>query len=284
MPLSTHSSRPSCSGCSPACGPLFVPCHCGLRCSAVRQLAFPHILRLLSILSRPPERECHTPFYAKVFSGTGCLLELRRFFQRRAQLPVSGDQTVCLRAKQQGSGLGKSFRRAGPASRLQRHPQRIRAEGLQSLASDAPSTGPGPNREELLISRFNPAFSVQELPFGIIVRECGLLHVPQTNVSGLFGIHPILLFQIRSTDVADDFQLPAALVSSQTSRQHHSIVTLSPCVQVKLMMIHQVPLLPNVEVQVPYSSIIPLPRGGKISSLEKLVALFSKLVRFFEPL
>ena len=50
------------------------------------------------------------------------------------------------------------------------------------------------------------------------------------------------------------------------------------------MMIHQVPLLPNVEVQVPHGSVIPLPRGGKISSLEKLVALFSKLVRLFEPL
>ena len=48
------------------------------------------------------------------------------------------------------------------------------------------------------------------------------------------------------------------------------------------MMVHQIPLLSDVKVQVPDSSVVSLTRRVKISRLEELVAFLPKLVGFLK--
>ena len=51
-----------------------------------------------------------------------------------------------------------------------------------------------------------------------------------------------------------------------------------PAIQVQLVLIHQIPLLADVEIEMPYGAIVALSGRLEVARLEELVTLLSKLV------
>ena len=58
----------------------------------------------------------------------------------------------------------------------------------------------------------------------------------------------------------------------------------APGVQVKLVFVHEIPLLANIKIQMPDGTIVALTSSLKLSRVEELIALRSQFVGFFKSL
>merc|ERR1711971_344070 len=89
-------------------------------------------------------------------------------------------------------------------------------------------------------------------------------HVSNADVSRLLGLNPIFRFQVCTTNIANYLQLPG--------------------VQITLMLLHKIPLLPDIKIQMIYASEVPMKSSFIIACSESCIALFTERISCFKPI